>query len=99
MLLYLPVALCYIVSMTCSYFGVRFIQESISDPIENCSGAIVPILCAIFLHEAIDIGPIIAIIVIVVGIICISFFDRNGDKNRKAHLGKKLAFFAFAMQF
>ncbi|MBO4213101.1 MAG: hypothetical protein J5894_03200, partial [Clostridia bacterium] len=51
-LIYLPVSLCYIISMACSYFGVRFIEESISDPIENTSGvAVVPILCAVFLHE------------------------------------------------
>ena len=27
MVLYLPVALCYLVSMTLSYFGVRFIED------------------------------------------------------------------------
>ena len=32
---YLPVSLCYIVSMACSYFGIRFIEESLADPIEN----------------------------------------------------------------
>ena len=45
---YLPVAACYILSMILSYFGVRFIEESIADPIENTSCAFVPILCAIF---------------------------------------------------
>ena len=32
---YLPVAACYIFSMILSYFGVRFLEESISDPIEK----------------------------------------------------------------
>ena len=32
---YLPVALCYIVSMTCSYFGVRYIEESIYGSTSN----------------------------------------------------------------
>ena len=35
---YLPVSLCYILSMACSYFGIRFIEESLSDPIENTAG-------------------------------------------------------------
>lgn len=98
-LLYLPVSLCYIVSMTCSYFGVRFIEESISDPIENTSGAIVPILCAIFLHETVGWKAVIAIVVIVLGILCIGFFDKKGDGDRKKAYGKKLAIFAFAMPF
>ena len=37
---YLPVSACYILSMAFSFFGMRFIEESISDPIENTSGAI-----------------------------------------------------------
>ena len=37
---YLPVFLLYIGSMVFSYFWMRFIEESISDPIENTSGAI-----------------------------------------------------------
>ncbi|MCR5308561.1 MAG: DMT family transporter [Bacilli bacterium] len=96
---YLPVALCYIVSMTCSYFGVRFIQESISDPIENTSGAIVPILCAIFLHEELTDKTIIAIIVVVIGILCVGFFDKNGKEDRTKRLGKTLAIWAIAMPF
>ena len=36
---YLPVSLCYILSMACSFFGIRFIEESLADPIENTAGA------------------------------------------------------------
>ena len=96
---YLPVALCYIVSMTCSYFGVRFIQESISDPIENTSGAIVPILCAIFLHEELSSNAIVAIIVVAVGILCVGLLDTNGKEDRYKRLGKTLAIWAIAMPF
>ncbi len=99
MVYYLPVSLCYIISMTCSYFGVRYIEESISDPIENTSGAIVPILCAIFLHEKIELLSVIAIVVIVIGILCVGFLDKKGDNDRKKKLGKKLAILAFAMPF
>ena len=98
-LLYLPVALCYIVSMVCSYFGVRFIEESISDPIENSSCALVAILCAIFLHETYEIPAIVAIVIIVVGLISISFFDKKGKSGRVNKYGKKLAIIAIAMPF
>ena len=32
---YLPVSMLYILSMSFSYFGMRFLAESISDPIEH----------------------------------------------------------------
>ena len=98
-LYYLPVALCYIFSMIFSYFGVRFIEESISDPIENSSIALVAILCAIFLHEEFTIPMIIAIILIVIGLISISVFDRRGKEDRNKKFGRKLAVFALAMPF
>ena len=98
-LLYLPVALCYIISMVCSYFGVRFIEESISDPIENSSCAIVAILCAIFLHETYSVPAIASIAIIVIGLIAVSFFDKKGTDTRVSKYGKKLAIIAIAMPF
>ncbi len=99
MLIYLPVALCYIISMTCSYFGVRYIEESISDPIENTSGAVVPILCAIFLHEEMSLWSIFAVIIVVFGVLGIGFLENKGNTNRKKILGKKIAILAFSMPF
>ena len=98
-LLYLPVAQCYIVSMVCSYFGVRFIEESLSDPIENSSCAIVAILCAIFLHETYSVPAIASIVIIAIGLISVSFFDKKGKENRVTKYGKKLAIIAIAMPF
>ena len=98
-LIYLPVSLCYIVSMTCSYFGVRFIEESISDPIENTSGAVVPILCAVFLHQTLEIPVVVWIAVIAAGVLCVGFFDRKGKEDRHRKYGRKLAVWAIAMPF
>ncbi len=96
---YLPVSACYIVSMICSYFGVRFIEESISDPIENTSGALVPILCAIFLREYVSLPAVIGIIIVAIGVICVGFFDKKGKEDRHKKYGKKLAVWAIAMPF
>ena len=98
-LYYLPVALCYILSMMFSYFGVRFIEESIADPIENSSGAFVAILCAIFLHETYNVPAIIGIVLIALGLIAIGFFDKKGKGTRINKYGKKLALFSIAMPF
>ena len=99
LLRYLPVAACYIVSMVCSYYGVRYIEESISDPIENTSCAIVPILCAVFLHQELSGTTILAILAVAVGILGVGFFDAEGKANRKRIWGKKLAAIAIAMPF
>jgi len=99
MIQYLPVSLCYIVSMALSYFGMRFIEESISDPIENTSGALCTLLCVIFLGESITAGSIVAIAVIVVGILGVGFLERTGDTDRRKKIGKVMAVVAFAMPF
>lgn len=96
---YLPVSLFYIISMAFSYFGMRFLEESISDPIENTAGVICALLFAIFLKE--EIAPLtwVAIGVITVGVLGVSFLENHGETTRKKKLGKTLAIVAFCMPF
>lgn len=96
---YLPVSLCYILSMACSFFGIRFIEESLADPIENTAGAMCSILCVIFLGESIAPAVWVAIAIIVVGIIGVTQTERSSEVNRKQKLGKRLAVVAFTMPF
>ena len=96
---YLPVSLCYILSMACSFFGIRFIEESLADPIENTAGAMCSLLCVIFLGESIAPAVWAAIAVIVIGILGVSYTERSSDVNRKQRLGSRLAVIAFAMPF
>jgi len=96
---YLPVSLFYIISMAFSYFGMRFLEESISDPIENTAGVICTLLFAIFLQEQIAPLTWVAIAVITIGVLGVSFLENKGDTPRKKHLGKKLAIVAFCMPF
>ena len=96
---YLPVSLCYILSMACSFFGIRFIEESLADPIENTAGAMCSLLCVIFLGEKIAPAVWVAIAIIVIGIIGVTHTERSAEVNRKQKLGKRLAIVAFAMPF
>jgi len=96
---YLPVSMLYIVSMAFSYFGMRFLEESISDPIENTSGAICSFLCVIFLKESLSAFSVISIIIIVIGVLGVGFLENKGETQRKKNLGKKLAIVAFCMPF
>ena len=96
---YLPVSLFYIISMAFSYFGMRFLEESISDPIENTAGVICVLLFAIFMQEEISLFTWIAVGVITVGILGVSFVENKGETPRKKKLGKTLAIVAFCMPF
>ena len=99
LIIYLPVSLLYIISMAFSYFGMRFLEESISDPIENTSGAICSLLCVLILKESLSALSVIAIIIIVIGVLGVGFLENKGETQRKKNLGKKLAIVAFCMPF
>lgn len=99
LLVYLPVSLLYIISMAFSYFGMRFLEESISDPIENTSGAICSLLCVLLLGDKLPPLAVVAILVIVVGVLGVGFLENKGETLRKKTLGKKLAIVAFCMPF
>ena len=99
LLIYLPVSMLYIISMAFSYFGMRFLEESISDPIENTSGAVCSLLCVIFLKETLSPLSVIAIVIIVIGVLGVGFLENSGETQRKKNLGKKLAIIAFCMPF
>ena len=96
---YLPVSAMYIVSMAFSYFGMRFLEESISDPIENTAGVICVLLFAIFMKEEITPMTWVAVVVITIGVVGVGFLENHGETTRKKKLGKKLAIIAFIMPF
>ena len=99
LLVYLPVSLMYIISMAFSYFGMRFLEESISDPIENTAGVICVLLFAIFMGDEFSVLTWIAIAVIAVGVVGVGYLENHGETTRKKKLGKKLAIVAFCMPF
>lgn len=95
---YLPVSALYIVSMTCAFFGVRYIEVSLASPIENTSGAVCSLLCVLLLGKTLELPSIIAIILIVLGILGIGFLE-NKNTDRQQKIGKTLAIIGFAMPF
>ena len=99
LLIYLPVSLFYIISMAFSYFGMRFLEESISDPIENTAGVICVLLFAIFMGDEFSLLTWIAVGVITMGVVGVSYMENHGETQRKKNLGKKLAIVAFCMPF
>ena len=99
LLVYLPVSLFYIISMAFSYFGMRFLEESISDPIENTAGVICVLLFAIFMGDEFSALTWIAVAVIAIGVIGVGYLENHGETTRKKTYGKALAVIAFCMPF
>jgi len=98
-LVYLPVSLMYILSMTVGYFGLRYLELSICSPIQNSSGALTCLLCLIFLHQTMDIISAVAVICICVGVFLLGVFekakqDEYEELNNKKY---KIGFVAFLM--
>ena len=96
---YLPVSLFYIISMAFSYFGMRFLEESISDPIENTAGVVCVLLFAIFMGDEFSLLTWIAVGVITVGVVGVSYLENRGETPRKKNYGKTLAVVSFIMPF
>ena len=99
LLVYAPVSLFYIISMAFSYFGMRFLEESISDPIENTAGVICVLLFAIFMGDKFSALTWVAVGIITVGVVGVSFLENHGETPRKKKLGKRLAVISFIMPF
>lgn len=88
-LIYLPVSLMYILSMTIGYFGLRYLELSISSPIQNSSGAVTCLLCLILLRETLDTMSVIAIICISVGIFILGVLEKSKQKEYQELNNKK----------
>lgn len=77
---YLPISACYISSMIIGYKGLKYLELSISSPIQNTSGVITALLLLIIFKE--QYSPIfyIAVILIFIGIF---FLSLNEIKQKK----------------
>ncbi len=98
--IYLPVSAMYILSMTVGYFGLRYLDLSISSPIQNSSGIVVTVLCFIFLKQTIDGLPTwIAMILICGGVLALGFLEKHDEDIRISEGDRKyrIGFVAFFM--
>lgn len=75
--IYLPVSFLYILSMLIGYWGLRYIELSISSPVQNSSGAITAILLILFFPQKLDIVSITGIILITGGVIGLAILEKN----------------------
>ena len=77
LILYFPVSFLYILSMTIGYLGLRYIELSISSPIQNSSGAVTAILIFIFFQTRLSGLEITSIVIITVGILALAILEKR----------------------
>ena len=99
LLYYLPVSAFYILSMTIGYFGLRYLELSIISPVQNSSGAIVCILCVIFLRKTLEPLPAAAVAIICFSLCALGFFEWKYEKKNALPHEKKYISGPVAMLF
>lgn len=80
LLIYLPVSSMYILSMAVGYFGLRYLELSVSSPVQNASGAVTCLLLMLFLHEVPDAPSLAAVFLITVGVVLLGYFEKGGEE-------------------
>lgn len=96
---YLPVSFFYIASMIIGYKGLRYLELSISSPIQNCSGVITSLLLLLIFKEALGILDIIGIIIIFIGVIVLSIVEKNSKEVKKIDAKKIVGIVALIFPF
>ncbi|WP_434352106.1 EamA family transporter [Trichococcus flocculiformis] len=103
MITYLPVSALYILSMAVGYAGLRFLELSISSPVQNSSGAISGLLTFIFLGQSMTRIQFFAVGLITVGVILLSVFEQRfaeaERKENKEMVDRKYKYGAIALLF
>lgn len=89
---YLPVSFCYIASMIIGYRGLKYLELSISSPIQNTSGVIVALLFIVFFKEHYDYPFYLAVSSIFIGIIILSIIGLEKNKKERKEFNKKNTF-------
>lgn len=103
MITYLPVSALYILSMAVGYAGLRFLELSISSPVQNSSGAISGLLTFIFLGQSMTGIQFFAVGLITIGVILLSVFEQRfaeaERKENKEMVDRKYKYGAIALLF
>lgn len=88
-LVYLPVSLMYILSMVVGYFGLRYLEVSISSPVQNSSGAVTAVLCLLILGQSMDALSAGGTFLICAGILALGIIEKKLDKPKADDNDKK----------
>ena len=77
MVKYLPVSFFYILSMLIGYLGLRYIELSISSPVQNSSGALTAIVLILLFPRELEALEIVGIVLITAGVIGLAILEKK----------------------
>lgn len=86
---YFPISVLYIASMIVGYRGLKYIELSISSPIQNSSGVITALLFVFFFKEVYGLPFYIAVILIFAGVIVLSIDEIKESKQKREEFKKQ----------
>ncbi len=93
---YLPISICYIASMVIGYKGLKYMELSLTSPIQNTSGVITSILLIIFFHEKLSMLAYLAFLLVFIGIIFI-YYEEKKEKRIVKYKKLKLLIIMFPL--
>lgn len=99
LLIYLPVSLMYILSMTVGYFGLRYLELSVSSSIQNASGAVSCLIMMVVLRTLPSTIEGISVVLITFGVVMLGVAEKQKEKAYVSQTNKKykIGFVAFMM--
>jgi len=74
---YLPASALYILSMVLGYVGLRYLQLSISSPVQNTSGAVAAILSLIIFREFPPALQAVGIVIVTIGVFALGVVEKR----------------------
>ncbi|HHT88965.1 MAG TPA: EamA family transporter [Clostridiales bacterium] len=103
MIKYLPVSFFYILSMLIGYFGLRYLELSISSPVQNSSGALTAIVLIILFPKELGVLNTVGIVLITAGVIGLAVLEKRlqteAIKTDKAKVNPKYQIGVLAITF
>ncbi len=99
LIIYLPVSLMYILSMTVGYFGLRYLELSVSSPIQNASGAVSCLIMMIAFQTLPSAIEGISVVLITFGVVMLGVLEKQKEAEYITEHNKKykIGFVAFMM--
>ena len=94
---YFPVSFMYFFAMVLTFFGLKFVEDSIASPVENSSGAITAIMCFLILGQTMSGLSLVGVIFVTIGIISLGILETRVNTESAKNIGKKMLIIGFMM--
>lgn len=87
-IVYFPVTIMYISSMAIGYFGLKYLEVSVSSPIQNSSGVGAALLSFLILGKTMEFQEAVLVGLLSLGILVLGILEKNQDKELQETIKK-----------